>query len=274
IGYRISVIGYRPSVLGHRTVRLAAASPATAAPTPRSALVALVVERVARSLQRAAPGLRLRLSLRTLAVIARPLIAALILTLIVAAAILAGRRLERRHRAGTVLHDPLERARAPLVEVEAARHRLEPHLQALHLERVARHLDDQVVDHFVVQRVELLALRPPLGVALIQVGLDVQRLDERVRIEEQLEERPEQRPEPADRAAVRFIERVLAERVVRRGGLRRAGAAVFLEQPRAHAFRIDELLELDVRQLADLFLGVVDAALLADARADLPHDLL
>src|SRR5262249_35932800 len=122
--------------------------------------------------------------------------------------------------------------------------------------------------------VELLALRPPLGVALIQVGLDVQRLDERVRIEEQLEERPEQRPEPADRAAVRFIERVLAERVVRRGGLRRADAAVFLEQPRAHAFRIDELLELDVRQLADLFLGVVDAALLADARADLSHDLL
>src|SRR5262249_35627272 len=140
IGYRISVIGYRPSVLGHRTVRLAAASPATAAPTPRSALVALVVEGVARALQRAAPGP----SLGPLAVTARRVTAALIRRLTVAAAILAGRRLERRHRAGTVLHAPLERARAPLVEVEAARHRLEPHLQALHLERVARHLDDQV----------------------------------------------------------------------------------------------------------------------------------
>ena len=37
---------------------------------------------------------------------------------------------------------------------------------------------------------------------------------------------------------------------------------------------IEELLELHRRQLADLLLGVVDAALLADARADLLHDLL
>src|SRR5262249_9444770 len=125
IGYRISVIGYRPSVLGHRTVRLAAASPATAAPTPRSALVALVAERVARSLQRAAPGLGLRLSLRTLAVIARPLIAALILTLLVPAAILAGGRLQRRDGPRTILHDAFERAGAALVEVEPARHRFE-----------------------------------------------------------------------------------------------------------------------------------------------------
>jgi hypothetical protein len=73
---------------------------------------------------------------------------------------------------------------------------------------------------------------------------------------------------------VRLVQRVLAERVVGRGRRGRADAAVLVEQPRAHALRIDELLELDVRQLADLFLGVVDAPLLADARADLPHDLL
>ena len=83
-----------------------------------------------------------------------------------------------------------------------------------------------------------------------------------------------QRAQPADRAAVRLVERVFAERVVRRRRLGRADPAVLLEQPRAHALGIDELLELDVGQLADLFLGVVHAALLADARADLPHDLL
>jgi hypothetical protein len=205
----------------------------------------------------------------------RALIASLIVPmLLVPPAILPGRRLERRDGAGPVLDDALERARAALVEVQAARHRLEPHLQALHLERVACHFDDEVVNDLVVQRVELFALGPALRVPLVQVRLDVQRLDQRVRVEQHLQERPQQRPHPADRSAVRFVERVLAEREVRRGRLRRAHAAVLLEQPRAHAFRIDELLELHVRELADLFLGVVDAALLADARADLLHDLL
>jgi hypothetical protein len=81
-------------------------------------------------------------------------------------------------------------------------------------------------------------------------------------------------PQPPDRRAVRLVERVLAEGVV---GRRRLGArqpSVLLEQVRADALRIDELLELDVRQLADLVFGVVHAAFLADARADLPHDLL
>ena len=55
---------------------------------------------------------------------------------------------------------------------------------------------------------------------------------------------------------------------------RRAPLPELLEQIRADAARIEELLELDVGELADLVLGVVDAALLADPRADLPHDLL
>ena len=205
------------------------------------------------------------------ALVPRPSIVAAVF---LAARLLAGRRLQRRHGAGAVLHDPFERARAPLVEIEPARHRLEPHLQALHLDAGARELDDEVVDHLVVERVELLAPRVARGVALVQIRLDVQRLDQRVGVEEQLEERPEQRPQPADRAAVRLVQGVFAERVVRRRRLRRADPAVLLEQVRAHALRVDELLELDVRQLADLFFGVVHAALLADARADLPHDLL
>ncbi len=37
-----------------------------------------------------------------------------------------------------VLHDPFERARAPLVEVEPARHRLDAHLEVLHLDAEPR----------------------------------------------------------------------------------------------------------------------------------------
>jgi hypothetical protein len=121
-----------------------------------------------------------------------------------------------------------------------------------------------------VQRVELLALR----IARVELGLNVERLNQRVRVEEQLQDRIQQPPEEPDDAAVRFEERGILEREIRRrrqGGL---GAAELLQQVRPHAARIEELLELDVRQLPDFLLRVVDAALLPDARADLPHDLL
>jgi hypothetical protein len=183
-------------------------------------------------------------------------------------------RLLRRHGAGAVLHDPFERARAPLVEIEPAGHRLQPHLERLDFDAGPRQLDDKVVDHFVVQRVELLALGGAFRVALVQVCLDVERVDQRVGVEEQLEQRPEKRPQPPDRAAVRLVERVFAEREVRRRRLRCAHPPILLEQPRTDAFGIDELLELHVGQLADLLLGVIHAALLPDPGADLPHDLL
>ena len=77
-------------------------------------------------------------------------------------------------------------------------------------------------------------------------------------------------------AAVRLEQRRVFERVVRQ--LRRLVGRLrlpeLLEQIGPHAARVEELLELDRGQLADLLLGVVDAALLADARADLLHDLL
>ena len=77
-------------------------------------------------------------------------------------------------------------------------------------------------------------------------------------------------------AAVRLEQRRVLEREVRqlRRLVRRLRLAELIEQIGADAARIEELLELDRRQLADLLLGVVDAALLADARADLLHDLL
>ena len=104
----------------------------------------------------------------------------------------------------------------------------------------------------------------------------LQRLNQRVRVEEQLQDRLQQPADEAQRRPVRLEQRLLFEGVV--GQLRRRvgrlRAPELLEQIRADAARIEELLELDRRQLLDLLLGVVHAALLADAGADLLHDLL
>jgi hypothetical protein len=51
-------------------------------------------------------------------------------------------------------------------------------------------------------------------------------------------------------------------------------APELLEQIGSHATRIQELFKLDGGELLNLLLGVVGAALLANARADLFHDLL
>src|SRR5204862_6805505 len=115
------------------------------------------------------------------------------------------------------------------------------------------------------------------GVHGVQLRLDVQRANQRVRIEQkQLEQRVKQLSEEPDDAAVRLEQRVRLEAVVRqdRRLVGRHRLSELIQQIGSHAARIEKLLELHRRQLADLFLGVVDAALLADARADLLHDVL
>src|SRR6266849_129917 len=59
-----------------------------------------------------------------------------------------------------------------------------------------------------------------------------------------------------------------------KNSVRIGSSSLRIQQIGAHAARVEKLLELHRRQLADLLLRVVDAALLADARADLLHDLL
>ncbi len=191
-----------------------AAPPSATTTSSRAPLVPLVVERVAELALRRLSALSL---LRPRALIA-PLIPLIPL---------AGRRLQRRDRARTVLDDAFERARAALVEIQPTRDRLEPHLQALQLNARARELDDEVVNHFVVERVEP---RVVLRVAAVHLRLDVQRLDQRIRIEQQLEERAQQRAQPADRRAVRLVERVFAEVEIRRRRFRVEEPLVFLEQ--------------------------------------------
>ena len=110
----------------------------------------------------------------------------------------------------------------------------------------------------------------------VQVRLDVQRLNERIRVEEQLQHRHQQFAYPAQRSTCRFEQRVLFEREVRQfwWSIRRLCFAVLLEQIGSQTAWVEKLFELDAGEFANLRLGVVDTALLANARANLLHDLL
>ena len=81
-------------------------------------------------------------------------------------------------------------------------------------------------------------------------------------------------------AARRGVHRLGVEAIQVGRGLdaeQRCGAAlpaVLVEQAGPDRERIEEALQLHARQLLDLLLGVVGAALLLHAGADLPHDFL
>ena len=193
-----------------------------------------------------------------------------------------GPALTRCHRLGPVLDHALERADSPFGEVEPARQRLDPHLEVLQLDARPRRLEHQVVQHLVVEGVPRRAVDPRLAGRLDEVAVDlgllVQDVDQLIRVEEQLQERVQPAADGPQQPTVRVVERAVLELV---GGHRRqrrvfgrTAAAELLEQVGAEVLRIEELLEPDVGQLADLFLGVVDAALVADPAADLLHDLL
>ncbi|PYQ83933.1 MAG: hypothetical protein DMG03_11990 [Acidobacteria bacterium] len=124
------------------------------------------------------------------------------------------------------------------------------------------------MNQLVIQLIDPVSRRLALGVDRVEPRLDVERLNEWIRIEEQLQNWLQQATEPSDDAAMCLEERVLAEVVV--GPFRRWGRlAEVLEQIGADRSWIKKLLELDCSELANLLLGVVDAALLADPRADL-----
>src|SRR4051812_29191044 len=101
----------------------------------------------------------------------------------------------------------------------------------------------------------------------------MQGFNQWIGIEEQLEDRPEHPPDEGQYPAMRFEQRAVFELEIRRQR-RFALAAELFEEIRTDAARVEKLFKFDVGQLADLFLRVIDAAFLADARAYLAHDLL
>ena len=194
---------------------------------------------------------------------------------------------------GPVLHDALERAHAALAEVEAARQRLDAHPQVLHLDAGTGCLKHDVVQDLVVEgiplgprAIELLVLDAAPRLALQQVDielrLDVQDLVERVRVEEQLQQRPEQLAGEAHEPTMRRKQRLIVEfvgrfdlgRVDKQRADRRPALAELLQQIGAQVLGLQEFFEPHAGQLANLIFGVVGAALLENAGADLRHDLL
>ena len=109
-------------------------------------------------------------------------------------------------------------AHAPLVEVHARRQRFDLERQALRLDARPRDLGDQPLDERVVQRVPL-GLRPfalllALGRVLVQLGLGVQRVRDRIGVEEQLQDRAcSSLRIAAQQAVVRVEDRVVLELV-------------------------------------------------------------
>ena len=202
------------------------------------------------------------------------------------------RRRRRQRRPRPILHDALERAGAALVEVEPRAQRLDQHPQVLHFDAQPRRLDDEVVEHLEVERVQLVAGLQALadaGEQLAVLGVDrrlqVQRVRDGPDVHEQLEQRAQELADAAQDAARQVARRaerqIRIERVLGREFLageeerrRLVLALEVAEQVGADGARVEEAIELDAGQLADLRLGVVGAALVTDPRPDLAHDLL
>ena len=137
-----------------------------------------------------------------------------------------------------------------------------------------------------MQRVPLGLLLHALGFALpglhVQPRLDVQRLDERVRVEEQFEDGIQQLANRARERVVRFVQRRVLEPVGRRvrgdGGRCHCGnaraATQLLEKRRTCRSRVEDRFKSSGGKLLHLRVGQLDAGPLTDARADVTHDLL
>ena len=101
----------------------------------------------------------------------------------------------------------------------------------------------------------------------------MQRLNQRIRVEEQLQNGVQDLSDPPNRRTMGLVQSRLFEDVV--GHLdRRLGPPKLIEQIGTDAAWIEEFFQLDGGELANLLLGVIDAAFFTNARADLLHDLL
>ena len=108
--------------------------------------------------------------------------------------------------------------------------------------------------------VECVSGRFALGVERIEPRLNVQRLYQGIRVEEELQDRLKQFSDPSNQATMRLVERFFFERVVWQR--RQVALGLYLpksfEQVGPHAAGVEKSLELDGRQLTKLFFGVVD----------------
>ena len=181
---------------------------------------------------------------------------------------------------------PFDAADAAISEIDAPGERLHPRRERLHLEAEARHLRHESLHDRVVQCVPLrlppVARPVALGRLDVQPRLQVQRANERVRVEEELQQRVQQLPDETEDRAVRVVERRVLEGVDRLRGqlLLLSGENVVDPPPQCveelglHRAGIEDVLEPPRGEFVDLLVREVHTLALGDACANLAHDLL
>jgi hypothetical protein len=104
----------------------------------------------------------------------------------------------------------LDRARAAFGEINLGRERLDAHREILCLDTGSGDLGDEALQDVIVERVPLglppVARRLACRCRFVETRLNVERVNQRNRVEEQLEQRIEQATNQPQRPAVGFIE--------------------------------------------------------------------
>src|SRR5688572_5011854 len=184
------------------------------------------------------------------------------------------------------MHGSFDAADPALVELHLRVERLNSQRLRLKLQRRPRHLGHEPLDDLIVQRVPLRLPAVALGIALrrfdVELRLEVQRADQRIRVEEQLQQGIQHPPDKAHQPAMRVVDRGVLERECRlvRDPLGRPlclGARASPERVKERWLDrawIEDRFEAPRRQVLDLLVGEIDTLALGDPAADLPHDLL
>ena len=182
------------------------------------------------------------------------------------------------------MHGAFDAADAPLIESHLGIERFDAHQQRLQLEADLRHLRDEPLHDFIVKRVPFRLLPVAVGVAFgrvhVQPRLQVQCVDQWVRVKEQLQQRVEQPPYQTEGAPVRVVDRSVLERERRwhsvdgACGARSCRAPQRVQQRRLDRARVEDGFEAPCSQVLDLLVRQVDALALVNAAANVPHDLL
>jgi hypothetical protein len=157
-----------------------------------------------------------------------------------------------------------------IVEVDTCAQGFDSHRERLELEADARDLGHEALDDFEVQRVPFGLPTISFGIAFdgfdVQLGLEVQRADERIRVEEQLQQGVQQAPGKAKRATVRIVDCRVLERerwfvgdLVRHARGSRRAASEAVQKRRFDRARVQNGLETSRGQILNLLIREVNA---------------
>ena len=177
-----------------------------------------------------------------------------------------------------------EAADPSLVEVHLCAERFHPQREIPGLDTRSGDVGYQATQYLVVQAVPLRLPTPGLGIAdggcLVDARLGVERLNQGIRIEEQLQEGIQQTPSKSKEGVRRVVEGRGLERVFGLGlgrlrFSRYSGRATqFVDERRLDDAGVEDGLESARGKFLDLLIAQVDSMTLRDTSPYLAHDLL